>query len=365
MNSRTYMPIADNGFDPGWLDNRTKIYRIDPDTGEQYLARIEDTEGNVIEGYTKEGDTLAKGIPANRPDIEELTQVWEEAGHSINKVKDHFNVYWGTAKEWLIEAGLIGAGFGSKKVGDKTDPPEEKRTWTLRPAPAYEELKAFAERENYKNLSNKGKKEFHTSYARMKKWLEEAGLLERHETEQLSPPEKDAFTKALENAGLTDQAINESFCQGESKVIIPGHPREEKLINDAIKQKEQEPPAINPELLKPRINQYKPIDWETLWPQAVEMINSGIEPHEVAEQLGLNWSTFRKKMRKELGSQSMNPTAKKPVLTVIKKIADVAPIAELDAFKISWISDVCDSGFTAAEKIGIIQSIIDLPGVPL
>lgn len=46
------------------------------------------------------------------------------------------------------------------------------------------------------------------------------------------------------------------------------------------------------------------IDWETLWPQAIEMIESGMGTRVVAERLGLNWGTFRKRVRKHYGTQN-------------------------------------------------------------
>ena len=116
MNHKTFMPLTANGYDPGWLDNRNKVYRKDPETGEPYLARIEDMEGNILEDYTKEGDIMTKGTPAERPEITELIQVWEESGHSINKVRAHYKTYWQTAKDWLMEAGLITGGQIKKKV---------------------------------------------------------------------------------------------------------------------------------------------------------------------------------------------------------------------------------------------------------
>jgi len=120
------MPLRDNGFEPGWLDNRNKVYKIGPN-GEQYLARIEDSQGNILEEFK-----LPEGV--------------------------------------------------------------EKVT---RPAPSYEELKEFAERENYKNLANKGKKEFHTSYTRMKGWLTEAELLERPAPTRAEEPPEVTMTDVL------------------------------------------------------------------------------------------------------------------------------------------------------------------------
>ena len=312
---RTYTPLKDNGYDPAWLDNQVKVYRLDPETNEQYLARIEDSEGNVLEDYTKEGDTLAKGIHAVRPEITELILVWEECGHSINKVRAHYKTYWQTAKEWLEEAGLVSKGPVKKpkeepepdhdhtlliqailpgnaellqdkleqesqkdafttensniEVEQETSPPEEvKKSTTPREKPSPEELRAFAERENFLNLANKGKKEFHVSYKRMKQWLDEAGIRKPGEAE------KDAFTRALENVGLIGpdktikQAVDEAFSNGPADLLF---------LNPTP------PPTATPD--------------------------------------------------------------------------------ELDIFKISWISDIANSGFAASEKIGVIQSIIDLPGV--
>ena len=291
MNHKTYMPIRDNGYEPGWLDNRTKVKRIDPETGELYLARIEDPNGNILEDYAKEGDIMAKGIPANKPTIKELTQIWEESGHSINKVRAHYKTYWKTAKEWLIEAGLVSAG-PVKKVDpnhilaqalvpndeeflkDKeTNLPEVAKKSTVPiEKPSIEELKAFAKRENYLNLANKGKKEFHTSYDRMKRLLDEAGLLGKTEPE--IETKKDTFINTLEESGVIgsgktiEQAVINAFCDGPSGVLIPN----------------QTPPA--------------------------------------------------------------NATP-----------------AELEELKISWMIDIANSGYAAREKIGIIQNIIDLPGV--
>lgn len=291
---RTYTPLKDNGYDPAWLDNQVKVYRLDPETNEQYLARIEDGEGNVLEDYTKEGDTLAKGIHAVRPEITELIQVWEECNHSINKVRAHYKTYWQTAKEWLEEAGLVSKGPVKKpkeepepdhdhtlliqailpgnaellqdkleqesqkdafttensniEVEQETSPPEEvKKSTTPREKPSPEELRAFAERENFLNLANKGKKEFHVSYKRMKQWLDDAGIS-------------------------------------------------------------------------------KPIELKnTVKPMGITIIN---------------------RLNAELE----------------ESIASTTP-DELDTFKVSWIIDIANSGFTASEKIGVIQSIIDLPGV--
>ena len=104
-HTHEHAELKPNGYDPDFIDNRIKRYKIDSVTGTEYLARIEDADGNILEEFE-----MPKGV---------------------EKLKE------------------------------------------LAPTPTVEEIRAFAEREGYKNLMDKGKKEFHIGTTRMQKILKE------------------------------------------------------------------------------------------------------------------------------------------------------------------------------------------------
>ena len=70
----------------------------------------------------KEGDSV--GARRERPETEELTQVWEACGCKINKLRKHYGISWLKARTWLIEAGLIELPDKATKVAADEDMPE-------------------------------------------------------------------------------------------------------------------------------------------------------------------------------------------------------------------------------------------------
>lgn len=137
--------IHDNGYEQGWLDDRVKIFKINPKTGEEYLAEIREPNETV------KSDIGFNNCPKKK---KASYQNDGEKGDKRMVIRNNDGMYTGTVK------------------------------------PARAELVAFAEKNNYDGLISKAMRHFHIGHGTAKKWLIEENLLEK--------PKVTAIKKALQ-----------------------------------------------------------------------------------------------------------------------------------------------------------------------
>ena len=173
--------------------------------------------------------------------------------------------------------------------------------------PTDEVLREFAERNNYTNLCNRGKREFHASYETVKEWLLEAGILSGTPQTQYTPADNDLTHEDEQTLNPNPaQATNQEPGQGEAgsaqTIISPedwgrkfeslahhvvnpygvGKPGEEHRHIDDIVLDEPLPPHIdsekNPAEIRPEdinMDDYPKPDWVGLY-EARELIEGWI-----------------------------------------------------------------------------------------
>lgn len=122
--------LKDNRPPEGFIDHTVKVYKMVD--GVKTLVRTEDPfpEGwdkhdfriaNKIASEERRGEEMAKNTKAVVPD--NLGQVWIESNYVIDKVAKAYKCGWGTARGWLLEAGLID-NLGTRKL----QPPEPEQS---------------------------------------------------------------------------------------------------------------------------------------------------------------------------------------------------------------------------------------------
>lgn len=103
---------TDPGFPEGW-DNPTRILPQKP--------------------KPKEEESMPEKIWTKKPSNEGIAKTWEDCKHNISAVAKEYSVTRVTAKEWLIEAGLMEAKpkkdyFGTPIVGQEPDVIQQETT---------------------------------------------------------------------------------------------------------------------------------------------------------------------------------------------------------------------------------------------